>query len=109
MLAFSDSESEPTEFVLFTRNSNPSRQDIDLGQDQLHIELNDQLYSGYVDVEHCVLSRNRLVVQLAEMDSPQLNVDGEIVIQLNPAMNDIELLADRLTMIMPDADIEGNR
>jgi Immunity protein 10 len=66
-------------YILLQRSLLPSTEDRKLGQDHVHIEMNDQHHSTYGGIKDYILSRDKLAIQFlpaaAQKIGSQLTLD----------------------------------
>jgi len=89
MAAIADNKRQPTAYILFQRSVAPSQQDVELGHDQVHLEIGEQNRARYGGIERCVLSNKELRVKLKDDAAHDLGVKGDIRIGLD--LTDSEL------------------
>lgn len=77
-----DDESSPSQYVLLQRTLCPDEQDRELGHDRVHLQVNSESKSGYVDVEEAVLSRERLSLRFNQETAKIIGIDDAIEIRL---------------------------
>ncbi len=102
MLGFSDDQFEPSKFLIVQRAHEYDDQDIKLGMDNLHIQLEDQSRAYYGGVTSISVVANTLLLKLNHSAKSSLLVDGDIEIILdlnNPNLKEtlleLELVAER--------------
>ncbi|MFO0883456.1 MAG: Imm10 family immunity protein [Pirellulales bacterium] len=57
-VGFADDQYATSQYVLLQRAHHPSQQDLKLGIAGLHVEVNDQLHSGYDEISSISLKRD---------------------------------------------------
>jgi hypothetical protein len=83
MLGFSDDEFEPSQFVILQKAHEYDDQDIKLGMDKVHIQVEDQLRAQYGGISAFKLEGNCLSIELENETKNSLKVDGNIEITLD--------------------------
>jgi hypothetical protein len=106
-VGLADDQFETRRYVLFQRTLNPSNRDRQLGQDQLHVTIDDQSRSTYGGVERLLLKINVLTVQLNREAAAALKTEQDIVIQIAPGAGDVNQLAAALREVAPASFEDG--
>ena len=60
LVGFLKSADDPMEYVMFQRGKDVTEQDISLGLDGVYVEVDDQRYSTYGEIETCELQRGSI-------------------------------------------------
>lgn len=82
-LGFADDEFEPSQFVIIQRAHEYDDQDIKLGMDKLHIQVEDQSRTQYGGVSSIDVMDGYLLIKLDDKAKASLKVDGDIEITLD--------------------------
>jgi|GEM_PF-969302 len=69
LLSLADDEDDPRDYLIFQRAHEFTEQDIRLGMNAVHVERNDQGWSGYGGLERVILRRDSLELELNEQGS----------------------------------------
>lgn len=82
VVGFVDDEQAPSKYLLLQRKLDPDERDRKLGHDRVHLEVDGESRSGYVDVERAILSQQGLSLRLSRETATKLGVDEVIEIGL---------------------------
>ena len=104
MAAFGDEPRQPKNYVLLQRIVNPSQEDIELGHDQVHIEINGQERSEYGAIETCLLQDEELRIMLNEDSAKRLRVASDIRIELPSDADQMDELSTFLAQLFTNGD-----
>ncbi len=83
VLGFADDAFAPQKYVLLQRGLEPDEQDISLGMDKAHVEIEDQSRSGYGGIASVRYRDGTLFIALTPEGKAFLAVDDEIAITLS--------------------------
>ncbi len=100
MLGFADDEFNTTQYVLLQRDLEPSQQDLNLGHDKPHIEINDQRHSGYGGVVEAQLQGNRLVLKLDAQAAADMSINDIIEIAFCVSTERLKDIAEQLCLLI---------
>lgn len=81
-VGFLDDGAEPQRYVLLQKALEPDEQDRKLGMDVTHIEIEDQIRSGYGGIASVVFKDGRLLINLNEKGKKFLNIEGQLLISI---------------------------
>jgi len=82
MLGFADDEFEPSQFVIIQKAHEYDDQDMKLGMDKLHIQVEDQSRSQYGGISAINVTGNSLVIKLDDSGKSSLKINGDIEIMV---------------------------
>jgi hypothetical protein len=99
MIGFADEQFNTGEYVLLQRTLKPSEEDKRLGQDSVHIEVNDQRYSGYGSVGSITLSRELVTISLEPATADGARTEIEIQILISKANPDFKELREKTDLL----------
>lgn len=99
VVGFADDDFSPREYLLLQRTLEPDEQDIELGHDLVHIELDNQRQSVYGGLELVQLSANEIRFEFNSEASLTLGV-SEIVIDFSQAIVDRDHLKSSLSIVV---------
>jgi hypothetical protein len=91
------------EALLLSRSHEFNEQDVALGLDQVHIERNDQIQSGYGGIERVVLSPEHVRVVLSGRTAESLG-DKEFDISLSLTADEYDRLRQGLRLVFRGFD-----
>ncbi len=97
LLGFADEQFNTTQYLLLQRTLEPDDQDRALGQDRVHIELNDR--SAYGDVEEARLENGRLVLRLDPLTASQISGGETIEVAFGESMG-LDIIATQLRVLI---------
>jgi hypothetical protein len=97
LLGFANEQFNTTQYLLLQRTLEPDDQDRALGQDRVHIELNDR--SAYGDVEEARLENGRLVLRLDPLTANQLSGGETIEVAFGESMG-LDIIATQLRVLI---------
>lgn len=83
ILGFADDEFEPSQFVIIKKAHEYDEQDIKLGMDKLHIQVEDQSRAHYGGITAFDVTNNNLLVQLDDLAKSSLKLDADIEIMFD--------------------------
>jgi len=78
----------------------PSRQDLQLGHDKPHIEINDQSHSGYGGVTEVQLKENSLVLKLDSSAASKMSVDDTLEIAFHVSKEKLLGIGNQLRLLL---------
>ncbi len=107
MAGFSDDAAAPANWLILQRTLNPDEQDVQLGQDQVHLELNSQRRSCYGGVERVEFDPDKIVFSLAPSKATRLKVDGGIMLDMTDAKFDAAALVEALNALLAPLRIQA--
>lgn len=99
VISFCDAVDAPENFIIFQREKNPSESDVELGMDKMHVQLSDELRSGYDFVSLIKLEERRVVISLTEKGRKILMVDGEIVVDAAKCGSELDSVIENLRVM----------
>jgi hypothetical protein len=102
MVGFADEEYNTKEYVLLQRILNPSQEDKQHREDEVHIEVNDQRHSGYGGVRAIRLTRDSVTILLEPSIAEELRVESEIQVAISGTDLDLEALMRSLKFLCKD-------
>ncbi|WP_185964354.1 Imm10 family immunity protein [Aliikangiella marina] len=108
MLGFADDEFEPSKFVIIQKAHEYDDQDVKLGMDKLHIQVEDQSRANYGGISSFTLDNSYLVIELELDTQSSLKVDGNIRIALEANHPELESTLSVLKNIASDENIPFN-
>ena len=82
MVGFADRQYDTQRYVLLQRAKNVSDEERALGQEQVHVTVDDQGRSMYGGIRAVLFDGNAVTIQLEEGCGRQLGTDEEIMIRL---------------------------
>jgi hypothetical protein len=97
LLGFADEQFNTKHYLLLQRTLEPDDQDRGLGQDRVHIELNDR--SAYADVEEARLANGRLVLRLDPATAGQIS-GGETIEVAFGESTSLDIIASQLRLLI---------
>jgi hypothetical protein len=104
LVGFADEQDgEYREALLLSRSHEFNEQDVALGLDQVHVERNDQIQSGYGGIERVVLSPEHVRVVLSGRTAESVG-DGEFEIGLSLTPDEYERLRQGLRLVFRGFD-----
>ncbi|WKJ90894.1 Imm10 family immunity protein [Methylomonas montana] len=83
MVAFSNDEFEPSQFVMLQQSNKYDDQDKKMGMDKIYIQVEDQSRSHYGGITKIVMMESLLVIGLEESAQARLQIEGSIEITMN--------------------------
>ena len=104
VLGFADDKDQPSQYLLLQRTLAPSAQDRRLGQDGIHIEINDQSNSAYGGIRRVELKEDRIVLSLGESTARAIGSEENVEVVIDPAKNDD--LRDELARLFAGQNVE---
>lgn len=90
MLGFANDEFEPSRFVLIQKAHEFDAQDIKLGMNKLHIQVEDQSRAQYGGITSFNIRGDSIVIELDDLAKSSLKIDGDIEIMLDLKHPDLE-------------------
>lgn len=98
-VAFADDQFEPKHYVQLQKARVCDDQDLSLGMDKAHIEVNDQLFSGYGTVAGVAMRGREVRISLTPKGHKVLRTEGELTVSLDGAEVDLEKVRATLSRI----------
>ena len=92
-IGFADDVYDTKEYVLLSYN-------LDEPEEGLHIEINDQKWSGYRLVKTVQLLDSSAVIELTENGAKQLNAGPSITISIQPKVQNWPLLIKKIATLL---------
>jgi len=83
-------------YLLLQRTLSPSQQDKELGQDQVHLELNDQRYSTYGGISGYTTYSNRLILEIVPEGAARIGSQATLEVSFNIPENELRMLNEKL-------------
>jgi Immunity protein 10 len=99
LVGFADAEFNPTRHLLLQRAKSPQAQDIELGLDGYHVELDDQGKSSYGGIKRFELFSDHAIVEFEDDALPVFGDDQMIVIEFTLRQQQLAQLRDCLARI----------
>ena len=100
-VAFTDDPVEIKRYVMIQSAHTLDRQDLNLISDGLYLELDDQINSVYRGITRIIFGPEQLELKLTDKARKALNLDGDVILQLDPdipglteAMEELSRIAD---------------
>jgi len=107
LLGFADDEFDTTQYVTLQRElSRLPQEEIELGFDKLHIEVNSQGHGDYGDVAGALLLKNQLVLRLSPETAEKIGVDDVITIDFEVSMDRVKEIRGMLVMLVGSEVVE---
>ena len=103
LVGFADRQLEPTHYVLLQRQKRASANDVALGQDRVHITVDDQGRSMYGGIRAVDLQSKTLKIELEREAARQLGTEQEILVRFATTDAERAKLAPRLRDLFSDA------
>jgi hypothetical protein len=100
MLGFADEEFNTTQYVMLQKGLRPNQQDREHGFDQLHIEVNSQIHSGYGGVVEAQLQENWLILKIDPQAAANMSVDDTIEIAFHVSMERLKEISNQLRLLL---------
>jgi|GEM_PF-2352263 len=101
LLGFADDEFDTTQYVTLQRElSRLPQEEIELGFDKLHIEVNSQGHGDYDEVAGALLLKNQLVLRLSPETAEEIGVDDVIAIDFEVSVERVQEISDMLVLLM---------
>ena len=97
LLGFADDEFNTTQYLVLQRTVDATDQDRVLGQDKVHIQLNER--SAYGDVEEAQLEAGRLLLRLDHATARQIS-DGETIEVAFGGLMNLNSIASHLRLLI---------
>ena len=107
MVGFADQQYETQTYVLLQRTLHPSEQDKAMGQDGVHIMVNDPSRSVYGGIKRIELLQDEVVIGLDPEAKSTVNAATEIRIGIGDAQADLDELSKMLSVLC-DRYVEFN-
>ena len=82
-VGFAEKEFGPQRYVTLQSARGHDQQDILLGMNKLHVEVNDQLFSGYGGVASIKMRGNEVRISLTPKGHKVLKIEGEIIVTID--------------------------
>jgi len=106
IIGFTDDELEPSQFIIIQKAHEYDEQDIKLGMDKIHIQVEDQSRAKYGGISAFNLADNCLFIELDDEAKSSLKVDGNIEITLTSNHPDLESTIAKLKEIAANENIQ---
>lgn len=87
-----DDAEDPRDYLIFQRAYEFTQQDIQLGMDAVHVERNDQGWSGYGGLRRVTLTRESLTLELDERGAALMDDTTFMRVDLDLPLADSETL-----------------
>ena len=100
LVGFAESQFGATRYLNLARDLEPAEQDVALGQDGVHLEIDDQYYSDYGVVEAVELRATSVSVHLLPSFASERDVAEAFVVGLTSAEFDADAVAAGLTELL---------
>lgn len=91
-VSFANDPDNPTDYLILQATNYPSKQDIDLGQDGIHMQINDQQNGGYNYINSIIIADRLIYINLFADVSEKQKIEQEIVIKLLTPEEDIKTI-----------------
>ncbi|HEY8023311.1 MAG TPA: Imm10 family immunity protein [Burkholderiaceae bacterium] len=104
-VGFADHEFETKEYLFLQRASVVEQQDVDIGHDSYHVEINDQSCSCYGGIESAKLWRNRIEIAFLPKASTVLQNTKIVKIQFDVDDLTFAALSNHLALVLSGVDI----
>ncbi|MBX3712654.1 MAG: hypothetical protein KF800_11885 [Lysobacter sp.] len=104
-IGFADDETAPERYVLIQKQWDCSGQDVQLGLDKVHIEVDDQLRSVYGGIKSVSVSGGRILIHLLDKANADLQIDQEIQLDVDAGMPSFSLATSLLQRICAEEGI----
>ena len=100
MAGLADDQFKTKQCVLLQKTIRPSAQDRRVGQDQVHITVNDQEHSAYGGIKQVLLNRDNLVIRLSPKTSQELGTEEQFTVAFAPNLPGLDRLSDSLRAML---------
>ena len=100
VLGFADDELNTTRYVLLQRTLEPDQQDRSLGQDRVHIEVNDQSQSAYGDIEEAQLRTEGVTFRFDPTTAAKVSHGEAIEIAFEVTAPKLQEMAEQLRLLI---------
>lgn len=92
-------------YLMFQGSYEHSAQDVALGQDKPYVEIGNQGWSWYGHMEHVVLERGRLSLQVSEEAKSQMQNDGHFLVEFTLDEGAFVQLRDKMRQIFANSSV----
>jgi Immunity protein 10 len=106
VVSFADDAESPTHWFILQRTLEPSEDDVDLGQDQVHISVDSNPVGLYGGVVHGALTHDALVLRLSAAAGNELQTGDSIWAELKGAQVDRAALGAALRRALQPVPLE---
>jgi hypothetical protein len=101
LVGFADDEFNTTSYLLLQRTLEPDEQDIQLGQDQIHVELNSPSQSGYGGIEAIHVGHSTVRVEFTKEMAPEFGASA-VEVELRTQNMQANVLNEHLKLLVGD-------
>jgi len=108
MLGFADDEFNTTQYVMLEKDLQPSQQDLQLGHDKPHIEIDDQRHSGYGGVVKAQLQESQLALKLDPQAAADMAVDDTIEIAFHVQKERLKEIGNQLRLLLGNDIVQAD-
>ena len=100
MAGLANDQFKTKQYLLLQKTVHPSDQDRRLGQDQVHITLNDQEHSTYGGIVQVLLNRDSLALRLIPKASHELGTQEDLMVGFAPDLPGLTCLSEVLRAML---------
>jgi hypothetical protein len=105
MVGLADDADDPVDYIMIQRTLDPDPQDVELGLDQVYIELRDEDHSCYGGVKSVTLNPDSCVFSLTPEGVEDLGVGPVFTVRFDPANPKFELVKKYLALIYEGTEL----
>ncbi|MBD9468384.1 Imm10 family immunity protein [Pseudoxanthomonas sp. PXM01] len=96
MAGLADDQYETRQYLLLQKASAPTKEDVELGQDDVHITLSEESCSAYAGIESIKMFANELRIELYQEAAEALGADRVFTVSFDPELDGLDELSTML-------------